>query len=41
MNATDKNKWFQNIIAKFYSKYGQNDLSFYELKQLIKKLLYI
>ena len=39
MNATDKNKWFQNIIAKFYNKYGQNDLSFYELKTINKEVI--
>ncbi len=39
MNTYDKSKWFQNIIARFYNKYGQNDLTFYQLKVINKEVI--
>ncbi len=39
MNPSDKNEWFRSIIAKFYSKYGANELSFYELKTINKEVI--
>lgn len=39
MNPSDKNEWFRSIIAKFYSKYGTNELSFYQLKTINKEVI--